>query len=119
MTVFYHLVIVSHMDSSDIPTELPTDGGQHTFETESGKRPASIAIVESIAAIEGVHPTDVDFSLYESIDPDALDTLFANPEDDEETAGEDKIVAEFQTDGYVVQIRENGKIMVKALDQSE
>lgn len=107
------------MDTSDIPNELLTDGGQHTFEAEFSRRPPSIAIVESIAAIEDVTPTDVDFSLYEDIDPDALDTIFANPDDDEETTEDGEIVAEFQIDGYVVQVRDNGTITITAPDQSE
>lgn len=107
------------MGSAGIPTRLVTDGGKHTFEAEYTKRPPSIALVEAIAAIEDVHPTDVDFFLYESIDPDALDTLFANPKDDNETTDDNEIVAEFRVDGYVVQVRDNGKITVRARDQSD
>lgn len=106
------------MESGESSTKLFTDGGQRTFETETGKRPASIAIVESIAAIEGINPSKVDFSLYESIDPEALDTIFENSEDEGETS-DDKIVAEFPVDGYVVQIRNTGKITVKGRNQSE
>lgn len=107
------------MNTDDIPKELLTDGGQHTFETEFSRRPPSTAIIESIAAIEDVQPTDVDFSLYENIDPDALDTLFANPEDDEEPTEEKEVVAEFRVGNYVVQVRENGTITITAPDQSE
>lgn len=107
------------MDSVDFPPKLLTDGGQHTFETEYAQRPPSIALVESIAAIEGVPPTDVDFSLYESIDPDALDTLFADPEDEKEMADDGEILAEFRVDGYMVQVWNNGKITVKPTNQCE
>ena len=106
------------MGRFDITTELLTDGGQNTFETEYTTRPPSIALVESIAAIEGVPPTDVDFPLYESVDPDALDILFADPEDDE-TPDDGEIVVEFRVNGYMVQIRNNGRITVKDTNQSE
>lgn len=43
--------------------------------------PPSIRIVEEIAAREGVKPTDLDSVLYDNIDPDAIDSLFAGGAD--------------------------------------
>ena len=36
---------------------------------------ASIAVVKAIAEAEGVEPEDLDFALYDVVDPDALDAL--------------------------------------------
>lgn len=36
------------------------------------------AVIEAVAAREGVAPTDIDEPLYEVIDPDALDNLFTD-----------------------------------------
>ena len=38
--------------------------------------PASVAVVEAVAAREGVDPKDLPSPLYESVNPDALDALF-------------------------------------------
>lgn len=43
--------------------------------TELDRSP-SVAVVEQIAAAEGVDPVDLDVSLYDVLDPDALDALF-------------------------------------------
>ena len=117
MTVFYYRVIATHMDKNDVSDDVPTADSQDTFETEFTSRPPSIAIVKAIATIEGCRPTDFDFSLFDSVDPDALDILFADSSDDEETT--EDIVAEFCVDGYVVQIRTDGTITVKVRDSSE
>ena len=60
------------MDAEELQAKLPDDG-QKTVETEYGATPPSIAIVNAIAEMEGVSPTEIDFTLYENVDPDALD----------------------------------------------
>lgn len=100
------------MVDDDSPESLPNDGEQHTFETEYTGRPPSIAVVETIAAIEGVASNDVEFTLFESLDPDALDTLF--DEQTETTEQEDDVVAEFKVNDYTVEITSSGKLTVNA-----
>lgn len=41
----------------------------------------SVEIVERIASLEGVDPTDLDVPLYDVIDPDALETLVEGARD--------------------------------------
>ena len=110
-------MIAVYIDKNDISDDVPTDDTHYAFETEFESRSPSNAIVEAIAAIEGARTTDVDFSLFESVNPDALDLLFGESSDDEESA--DDVVVEFRVDGYLVQVRSDGTITVKAIDSSE
>lgn len=105
------------MDEDDITDDLPAEGDQRTFNMEYAGRPPSIAIIEAIAAIEGIQSPDVDFTLYESIDPDALDTLFSGRETEEEA--ENDTVAEFYVDDYSVKVNANGTFTVEAPEETE
>jgi len=40
------------------------------------------AVVRAVATVRGVDPIDLRTPLFEAIDPDALDRLFASPADD-------------------------------------
>lgn len=100
------------MVDDDLPESLPDDGGKYTFETEYAGRPPSIAIVEAIAAIEGVPSNDVEFTLYESVDPEALDTLFEEGTDT--TTRDTDVVAEFQINDYTVDVTSDGTLTVNA-----
>lgn len=104
-------------DSDGFPEGLPDDGGQTTFETEYTGRPPSIAVVEAIAAIEGVSSNDVEFTLYESLDPEALDILFDESAD--MTERETNIVAEFHISDYTVEVASNGELTVTARGETE
>lgn len=103
------------MNGDELPDNLPTDGDQRTFETEYAGRPPSIAIIEAIAAIEGVQSPDVEFTLYERIDPDALDALFADHETDGEA--ENGVVAEFRVNDYVVNVKPDGTLTIEAPEE--
>lgn len=41
------------------------------------KKPISEAVITAVAAAEGVDPSELSTRLYDSIDPDALDDLYA------------------------------------------
>lgn len=47
---------------------------------ERTSRSPSQAVVESVAAREGVDPTELSGRLYDAVDPDALDALFGTRE---------------------------------------
>ena len=98
------------MDDDEYPERLPDDSTPLTFETDYTGRPPSIAIVEAIAAIEDVTPTDVEFTLYEELDPESLDTLFDEQDDPEEAEAD--VVAEFHIDKYTVQVTSDGQLTV-------
>lgn len=104
------------MDEDDTPVEGPPDS-DHLFETDWGGRPPSVAIVKAIAAVEGEQPTAVDFTLSESINPDALNTLLNTQETDEETAA--GVVAEFPVKDYDVTLATDGTLTLEASTETE
>ncbi|MDS0281008.1 HalOD1 output domain-containing protein [Haloarcula onubensis] len=52
--------------------------GTSTDRVVPSSEPLSHAVVVAVAARHGVDPLDLDERLYDCIDPDALDTLFAS-----------------------------------------
>lgn len=101
------------MSPSD-PSEVVPEDGRETIETEYGTIPPSLAIVAAIAEVQGVDPSETDFVLHDSIDPDALDRIFG--EDRQYDVSEVRTVAEFDVDGYRVEIRNDGNVTVRAPD---
>ncbi|WP_049923429.1 HalOD1 output domain-containing protein [Halopiger djelfimassiliensis] len=80
----------------------------------------SFEVVEAVAEREGVDPTDIEppeyEALYEVINPEALDSLFAPREDDTpRTAGR----VEFPFCGYHVVVTEDGDVEVSEERQRE
>ncbi|MFC7213532.1 HalOD1 output domain-containing protein [Saliphagus sp. GCM10025334] len=94
---------------------LPVD--RHTFETEFSDRTPSMAIIEAIATIEGVDPLETDFTLYEYLDPVALDTLFCSSATD--TEGENELAAHFEIENYSVTVEADGVLTIEASDEPE
>jgi hypothetical protein len=61
-------------DTAATPNPSPTTADA----TTRPPRP-STAVVEALAAAEGVDPADLETPLFEYVDPDALDALFSGP----------------------------------------
>ena len=70
------------------------------------ERALSSAVVEAVASAEGVEPFDLSEPLYDAINPDALDALFA---------GNDGRVT-FEYHGYRVTAHASGEVDVEAVD---
>lgn len=68
-------------------------------------RDASTEIVEAVARRKGIEPEELSISLYETIDPDALDTLLAG----------NSMQATFEYAGYRVTADSNGGIELTPL----
>lgn len=68
--------------------------------------PPSIAVIEAIADVRGVEPTDLDGVLYDLIDPEALDALFLG-----EKPGD--IEVELPLGSHRVTIRSDGSLQVQ------
>ena len=86
----------------------------HVLEREYGReKPASIALVESICAIENVDPTDLPtgsgFVLHDHVDPTALDSLVGDGTGDGTTVVSIEIVTEKT---YAVDICDDGRIVI-------
>lgn len=65
----------------------------------------SEAVVEAVADAKGVDPLDLD-PLYDTIDPDALDSIFGGP------SGTSSAEIRFEMDACEVVVREAGEVIV-------
>lgn len=72
----------------------------------SSKESLSVAIIEAVAAQEGVDPTELPEPLYESIHTDALDQLF------DSVSGQ----VTFEYFGYEVTVYNTGDVELNSLD---
>ncbi|GAB3669778.1 HalOD1 output domain-containing protein [Halopiger thermotolerans] len=76
---------------------------------ESAEKPPSVAVVEAVAAKNGVDPADLECLLADVIDPIALDRLFEPTSTHERRSG----VVEFEYCGRIVTVRADGRIDVR------
>ncbi len=75
------------------------------------REPLSYRIVEAVADAEGVDPTDIEppthDALYDVVNPEALDSLFA-PREDGSTRTQGQVAFEFC--GYDVVVHSDGQV---------
>jgi hypothetical protein len=71
----------------------------------------SIAVIEAIAEAKGIEPTELEATLYDAVDPDALDRLFTD-RGDEALAG--RVV--FDLGAHEVTVQSNGDVLVRQVD---
>lgn len=69
----------------------------------------STAVVETVAAREGVDPMDIDAPLYEAVDPDALDSIVRTVDGEPNHA---PLEVEFTYYGYEVVVATDGSVRV-------
>jgi hypothetical protein len=72
--------------------------------------PVSLGVVEAVADAKGVEPTDLDERLYDCVDPDALDRLFADG-----TGWDGRL--SFTMAGCRVEVEASGTVVVTPLAQ--
>ena len=85
------------------------------YEVENRSLP--VAVVEAIASFANRDPTVTDNNgedtglqpLYETIDPDALDSLFQTPQGESSADG----MIKFDHCGYEITVKSNGIVIVK------
>ena len=82
-----------------------------SVQVPESKAAPSLEVVEAIAAREGLDTTDLDVSLYESIDPDALDALVETSRD---RPARSPIRVQFSYHGYDVTVSSDGSLSVRA-----
>lgn len=70
---------------------------QHTI-TRDAEEPPTLAIIRAIAAVENVDPLDITPTLYESVDPDALNALFTRTQNQ-------SLVVEFTLADYSIRVQ--------------
>lgn len=73
----------------------------------------SQSIVERIADAEGVAPNDLDACLYDVIDPDALNELFANRDTDTAILG----TVSFEFHGYDVTVQRDSTVEIDPIQR--
>lgn len=70
--------------------------------------PASIMIVKAICSLENSDPVetsaDLGFTLYDHVDPDALDTIVES--------GDQTLLIEFEFDTYSIRLKSSERIVV-------
>lgn len=100
------------MTSASPPSDEPTAGPrlEHTIDDET---PASTAIIRAIAILENVRPEklsdEVDLTLYDHVDPDALDRLVAADAE----RGVSIALGIRSEHEYAVRIRSTGHLIVR------
>ncbi|ELZ22314.1 hypothetical protein C475_17418 [Halosimplex carlsbadense 2-9-1] len=98
----------------DDPVEI-REGGPRVVHSRAADRDRetdlSIAVIEAIAEAKAVEPTEMDATLYDAVDPDALDRLFTDREG-EALAG--RVV--FELGAHEVTVQSNGDVLVRQID---
>lgn len=95
--------MAKHDEGSQWRTEAMTGSDDPDTPYEySPEQPPSIAIVNALADLEEVHPTELDYTLYDSVQPEALDTL----------AQSGNVEITFTVEQYRVHITESGTIKI-------
>lgn len=95
--------------------DFPPSGGSVVLEQEyDAETPASIAVVQAICTLEHLEPTtavtELGFTLYEHIDPEALDMILTDGTGSGETVITFKVET---TDEYIVEITDTGTITIR------
>lgn len=94
------------------PIEYDPENLVYRARYERGHDTPSLAVVEAIAAIEGVDPTEVD-PLGRTIDMDALDAIVQPPVDDAD------VQVSFLVHGYQVTVSSDGRLDLRRTDPDE
>ncbi|QRV15942.1 HalOD1 output domain-containing protein [Haloterrigena salifodinae] len=75
------------------------------------RRPPSERVVEAVATASGTSPLDFEPTLYDAVDPEALDSLVRS--------GSDELRIQFRYGGRSVHITGNGRVDVSAPSEDD
>lgn len=75
---------------------------------KNSRRAVSERVVDAIAAAEGVGAVELTEPLNDSVDPDALNSVFAPRHDGSARTGNGSV--EFSSNGYCVVVEKNGDV---------
>ena len=98
------------MDEAGTDGQLLLTDDAQAFETRYDDGRPSVAIVRAIATLKDVPPTDMEFSLHEYVDADALDGLFLPSTPSRRRRD---LTVEFPVDDYWVSVRADGRVLVE------
>lgn len=88
--------------------ENPTDVSR----PQIGDRPASLAVIQAVAAYRDVEPTEMDDILCDYVDPDALDALIRD-------GGTGPVTLAIQMDDQLVVLSNEGYLEVREPDAAD
>ncbi|SDR16497.1 HalOD1 output domain-containing protein [Natronobacterium texcoconense] len=109
-------MILTRDGSTTVSVEYDRETNTYKATFDSTELAPSVAVVEAVAAIRGVEPLDVEPSLYEAIDPGALDALVRTQITSHRTG--DCVVA-FQYLEYEITVKSYGIIEIDPLETDE
>ena len=92
-------------------TRLTPDGRGANEEPTLSER-----VIYKLAAAQNVRPVKMDWPLNDSVDPDALDALFAPRHDGTPRTGSGSV--EFSSNGYRVVVEKNGAVRLQPTSDS-
>ncbi|WP_459191702.1 HalOD1 output domain-containing protein [Halosimplex sp. J119] len=84
-----------------------TEQGYVTREIPNDRQPSQV-VVETVASVEEVEPIDLSTQLYDSVDPEALNSLSAGAND-----GNESLRITFNFDGYEVAVVDGNRVVVR------
>lgn len=91
------------------------EGGPRVVHSQAadrdGETDLSVAVIEAVAEAKAVDPTEMETTLYDAVDPDALDRLFTD-RGGEAFAG--RVV--FELGAHEVTVQSNGDVLVRQVD---
>ncbi|WP_137284127.1 HalOD1 output domain-containing protein [Halorussus salinisoli] len=79
-----------------------------TYHDRNRDGPISDAVVEALAVVENVEPEDLDVRLYDSVDGDALDSLYRTTAERSE-----RLSVTFTIAAYEVEVADDGQVVVR------
>lgn len=100
----------SQPDRDERPRRDPPGTRYAKFDPDGAVKP-STTVVHELAEAMGRDVTDVGFFLYDNIDPDALDMLFANTADMDPPGH-----VAFGVPGYGITVYSDGQIVITPFD---
>ena len=101
-----------YSDCDGTPTQLSSESpAYHVYHDDS--RTVSETVIDAVAAIQNLDPTDTRIPLDESVDPDALDAIFEDTFDGR-TRYDGRVV--FEVAGLEVFVHANSHIFIREDD---
>ena len=101
-------------DDRDAPAALDGADVHHVRHDPEDWGTLSTSVIEAVAAVAGVDPSRTRIPLERSVNPDALDELFARPDDGAETVA----CLVFPVWDYTVVVHADGNVFVHEDDGS-
>ena len=86
------------------------DGVDHRIRFEPGEHSSVVVgIVEALEAATGIDYEDLEVSLYEAIDPEALESMYRHARESDGVSW----TFEFTADGFEITVRHDGRVTVR------